>query len=1395
MQVVPKESTSETKFQENKTDIIKSGDPACDIIDILIHSPSVQIKLTTCRRSKFRTISAMFCELTGWDKCETRFTLDGDRLQDDLTLLQNDIGHGTEIDAFKEMLGGKGPDPEEILKMLEQCDSDADEASDYEDVGDSSLHRDPGNILYEELKLKLKEGKLKLDRENDYDKKLCFLLETDNLQPYELLRLRNVYSFWEQSKPLREEVETFKSEIEFSKRTERKRKMKPKRTNENTSAHLDDDATPNKRKKLLEAHDIRTPSPLIKRSRVNETEMKQLSVSVHLWAERKMGGVTFLQNVRLNTSNFEDILQFTGSNSKWNLMKSRTLPQLRKLWRNTLGDKHYFRGHSETGFENELQVHSPAEPYCPFGHCSSGFLSPMDLDLMRLTPKKILTLDSEEKRKLSSRKLFGYEENQTDSYEQRSHTAVVDTSIDGGSSEISTEKNDEDNIPSNEVVVEDSSQNAVVVEDSSQNEVVVDDSSQNELPVVPDDKKQEKLATNKVEKPKEEEPNYTCKICSRAFQTFSGFERHNSDKHNSKEKIDSSCPVCMKRVVYLDQHMRAKHSKEQKNIVCEICLKEVSVNMQKHRKDCTQCRYCDYVNSKKARLLSHIEKCPFKTTSHVFKSVECEPLDLRSPLKKVNAEKKNNQENAREESMTMSIEFMTDEPLNPVVASESVLSNQKIEHCDMKSVKRYGKRPKKADQETDNPEKARKKYAFDAEASDEDYYSEIDMDDTELFTVERRKNKDDLELKLREVDLLTNTAIEGDDMLVNQFTSFMRNKYRKESKGEGYSKQTEPTTINLYSDVVRKDILKSFHKLISPFDARWLLDCKTPKLCKIEEEERLHVDPKEPIYLTSRILQESLKHTQTQKKRVIAAFNQLMEFIELYFTLKMDASGIEVLTKVQSYHKSVKNFVKATSQWKNSKEEERESYEKNKLIKEFDCPNKDAEVLEKYKKYIKSNDRILKINKLLSYAHPDAENPTDGVMTDLGTTVMEEIVAATGCRPKVVRHLNMAAYVDAKPGFNPYDITGEDATLEEDVAGEEIWRRVNPNRPPKQKACRHQIQQNSAHCSENCENQCIPEGYNFWITWDKTQSTKGPYFLHIPTPIKNLMDRYDLIRSRAFKDKKPSFAKDEHWLEDEETPFFLNSACNSFPSLDLKKLSDIFGIDVTGYSFRKIVVTWALNHKSAEIRSAEEEALQHSLKVAKDRYMQNKQTTPQNLVQTYIQEENLYPESFRNEIKKGQSEIDMIIAQRQEERAKQRFSKLMIQHEVSKKEKFAKRPLSTRNSILETDRSEFVKLCEEATGSDIETLLTTLKPLQWRNLIVRITCSTSGELGEKLRNLWIKFYRGDLQFGIREERNRAKQDNWPLRKQNPGRKDRNSWIAHVLRKYCLAAQKFKNVNK
>ena len=183
-----------------------------------------------------------------------------------------------------------------------------------------------------------------------------------------------------------------------------------------------------------------TPSPILKPSSITEIEMKRVSVAVHLWAERKMGGVKFLHNTRLTDSHFEDILMFTGPGSNWNLMKETTLKQLRCLWRNTFGGKKYYRGHKKTGFENEAQRHTQSDQFCPFGHCSSGVMSPMDIDLIVLTPKRSTPLLLEKKATLSSRKLFetneemeesapSNEENAT-SYEETDKEALESVSID-----------------------------------------------------------------------------------------------------------------------------------------------------------------------------------------------------------------------------------------------------------------------------------------------------------------------------------------------------------------------------------------------------------------------------------------------------------------------------------------------------------------------------------------------------------------------------------------------------------------------------------------------------------------------------------------------------------------------------------------------------------------------------------------------------------------------------------------------------------------------------------------------------------------------------------------------------------------------------------------------------
>ena len=134
-----------------------------------------------------------------------------------------------------------------------------------------------------------------------------------------------------------------------------------------------------------------------------------------------------------------------------------------------------------------------------------------------------------------------------------------------------------------------------------------------------------------------------------------------------------------------------------------------------------------------------------------------------------------------------------------------------------------------------------------------------------------------------------------------------------------------------------------------------------------------------------------------------------------------------------------------------------------------------------------------------------------------------------------------------------------------------------------------------------------------------------------------------LLEQTFFKKQiQESGSNNNEWFEDDDCPFFLTSRGKTVPFLDLKNLSKILEIDITAYSLRRIVCTWALTHKLKEIRDAEEESLQHSIDVAKKHYLQGKQVVPQNLVQTYAKEENLFPKKFKDQFTKDKN-MDGII--------------------------------------------------------------------------------------------------------------------------------------------------------
>ena len=63
------------------------------------------------------------------------------------------------------------------------------------------------------------------------------------------------------------------------------------------------------------------------------------------------------------------------------------------------------------------------------------------------------------------------------------------------------------------------------------------------------------------------------------------------------------------------------------------------------------------------------------------------------------------------------------------------------------------------------------------------------------------------------------------------------------------------------------------------------------------------------------------------------------------------------------------------------------------------------------------------------------------MMTDIAIGIMEEIIAACGCRPVVARRLKMRAWSDNNPGFNPNMVSEDDKVVRESHNGDNIYTR------------------------------------------------------------------------------------------------------------------------------------------------------------------------------------------------------------------------------------------------------------------------------------------------------------------------------------------------------------------
>ena len=1153
--------------------------------------------------------------------------------------------------------------------------------------------------------------------------------------------------------------------------------------------------TPKQRQNLMNKFGMITPSPLIKQTKITVDEMKRFSVAVHLWAEHRPGGMKILQQIRLKDKHFQEILSFAGPGTKWNLLKNRSSLQYRALWRNSIRSKNDYRGHHETGYETNLKVHDPSSQFCPFEHCISGVLGPMnplEMDLILLKRNPVDKIDVAK----TNRQLFEKEED---------HESLLSTDIQNKetlSSEFEnilkqTQATDrEESLPLE-------TDCHAELESNSKPSPTKNELKRQILELI----KQNQLTRENIQvvdptkkvKGNESSKSFTpilvkCKIenCGKEFTTIFGLNKHKR-KHHSEEKLESNpmqtCTICGKDVVYIDKHIKAVHKDVLGDEICEICQETIKINMKKHRGVCIYCPVCGYKNAIKNRLLKHINICKKLKEKN---TQQTEPLDL-SPQKKKEENKKQNVEKNVDSQATKTEE--SGQLIKDNINNANNHDNYNGKKPKIDNIEGIPDNTKKNDAVSrlcleqgtseDSLKQKRTKFPFDIEADDEFYLSEFEEDDAEEYTKERRIKKDKLELRLREIDLLQNKKQEGDNEILEQFLSFMKTISSRGVKEGGYSQLREVGTVKKYTKAIENDILPAFHDLFHPFDSRWLLDCTTKKDCTFEGEKRCFVKPEEPIYFTSIILRKSLERYKEgsgqDRATVLAASVQLMNFIELHFNNKLSLYGREPLKAVISYHNGVKSFINGTKEWKACNKDKERAIQVNKAIKEYENPNFEAEILERYQLYIKSPERLSQITKLLEHSAEGAPKVSDGEMTELGQIMMGEIIASTGCRPVVVRRLTVGAYVSKKPGFNPHKISKGDCVVDEDQGAKKIYRRLNPNLPPKHLACKHQLEHKTTRCPVDCEDRCDPEGFNMMVDWDKTDQR---HYLHLAKPIKDLMDLYNIIRSKYFQGRKSAKTSEEDWLEDLNTPFFLNSATSPFQSVNLRHISEAMGVDVTAHSFRRIVSTWALSHESEEIRNAEEEVLQHSLKVAKDKYLQNKQVQPQTLTQKYIEEECLFPENFKEDIQKTQNREKETILLTEDKRQKQQHETLLQEKAATKQLQLEKRPLGPRQRILGCDRNEFKEILERTEDEKMENILNQMKVSKWRNHIVKLVCTAEDEDGEDLRNLWVKVYKGDLRWGVRDARLKSKEKNWPRKESNAyvQSNDRNSWIASSLRK-------------
>lgn len=1104
---------------------------------------------------------------------------------------------------------------------------------------------------------------------------------------------------------------------------------------------------------------------------LDEQELESFSLLVHDWSESKFGTKKILQKMVLTEKDFEEMGYFAKENIKYTRIRDKSALELLYLWKNTTKSNLSYRGHPETGFETNMQHHNPSVIFCPYQHCSPEKPSQIIDQIVHrhVTPQKKTYQEQQQ----TSRNLF-------------------DNNTNGNRLE-----------PGSPTQAKLNKQRIKLL---------------SELKTVTKKlKKYQKSSDNKLKSKSFTSSNLAVlkcqsQSCKNTYTTTTGLRKHHKKEHPDEpfEPIPQECKICGQSSIFIDKHYKTVH-KNMFGDTCEVCGKVVLSDMKTHRGDCQKCPMCDNFYGKKDRVLNHMKKC------NITFPQQNEALDLTSPIKKSNDRilisnglntMRDVEEGDQQHSLVgdellkgVDLSFKVPHPIHKESLPELSESQQERANSRIKEPEKDKHQMINLMEDCDDQtyyseiNSVESQYKMDYT---EDYMSEREPDDDEEFSVMRLKKKNEIEAALRKVDEEKDERKEEVDKILYQFETFLKQPHIDKSKASGSNNPILPKTIKSYVTAVERGLFPVLYNSYEPFYPNWLLDPVTIKNCTFDGQERHVPDLKDPIFITTRILKKSLKKYDDvdagqQMANLVSGIVKFMKFLEVHFAEREDLYGNIPFNKVKEAHDSVRSYIEGTQLWTVLNKQRDNQRRNNKKIQKYENPNREARILEKYYEYQESDYRSSKVDELAYFAREDTPVPSDSVMNGISNFVMSEGQMATGARPCCIYRLPNGAYTEKLPGFPPYDPNEEDCNVPEYIENIKIYRRVDPNLPPKKLACVHQRESGLAICPVGCPDECKPVGYNILCTWDKNRDKVDPSYIHLTRPLKVMFDLYRNVKKKFFAAKKFPERKDPYWFENEDIDFFLKASGTSFDKIDLKEVSKVMGEPVVPYDFRDIWVSFCLNHKNKEIQNAESDVLRHGQEVAEEFYRTNKQLRPQTVTQAFVQEERVYPPEILEKLEKAETLIKSKAKNIDEKSQQQKHNNMLKRKQAMKEALKQLRPLGPNNRISLSDGDKFIDLIETITSKKIENIAQDYTALKWRSFVVRTVCTSVGHEGKLLQELWINMYRGDLKNGIRDARKQAQRKGWPRKDSRyfVMKNDRNTWIAGFIFKYI--EQKVKRV--